>query len=48
MDNSARSSRTTVSMAGDEFDALLEKGGDGPYPLRHIAQYFFLIGKTIQ
>ena len=24
----------------DELDALFEKGGDGPYPLRHIAQKF--------
>ena len=30
----------------DELDALFEKGGDGPYPLRRIAQKFPVIGKA--
>ena len=32
----------------DELDALFEKGGDGPYPLRHIALKIPVIGKTTQ
>ena len=32
----------------DELDALFAKGGDGPYPLGHIAQKFPVIGKTSQ
>ena len=32
----------------DELDALFEKGCDGPYPLRHIAQNFPVIGTTTQ
>ena len=32
----------------DELDALLEKGGDGLYPLRLIVQAFPVIGKTTQ
>ena len=30
----------------DELDALFDKGGDGPYPLRRIAQKFPVIGKA--
>ena len=32
----------------DELDALFEKGDDGPYPLRHIAQTFPVIETTTQ
>ena len=34
------------SRSKDELDALFEKGGDGPYPLRRIAQKFPVIGKA--
>ena len=46
MDNSASSSRTMVSSGRDELDALLEKGGDGSYPLCHIAHNFLLYERT--
>ena len=32
----------------DELGALFENGGDGPYPLGHIAQKFPVIGKASQ
>ena len=32
----------------DERDALVEKGDDGPYPLRHVAQKFPAIGEISQ